>query len=292
MRPGTQLGFGAPIWECNSSCGCSSSCTNRVVQKGRTVDVDLYKTKERGWGLRARSFIPEGTYLSVYAGELVDADSAEDRGREYDRVGSTYMLDIDCHHIIRAWLRDGGEADREPILTIDATLWGNLTRFLNHSCDPNLWLYPVYTHERDIFRPYFAFFTIRDVDEGEELTFSYKGDPDPDPGSANEKAEGDPLGMDVDEIGLPPSQRTDDDSIFSVTGSPPKSGGVGPAAERRDAKQQERRRTTAAASAALNRADAKPGEEVRVKTQDEGRKDVRAMRCLCGARNCNGVLFR
>lgn len=39
-----------PIAECSASCGCGDACTNRVAQKGRRVDVQLFKTESRGWG--------------------------------------------------------------------------------------------------------------------------------------------------------------------------------------------------------------------------------------------------
>lgn len=38
------------IDECNDSCRCTDDCTNRVVQLGRKVAVNLCKTAEKGWG--------------------------------------------------------------------------------------------------------------------------------------------------------------------------------------------------------------------------------------------------
>ena len=53
---------------------------------------------------------------------------------------------------------------------IDASKKGNISRFFNHSCDPNM--------EVKIFRnvycfPSVQFFSKRDIKYGEELTFDY-----------------------------------------------------------------------------------------------------------------------
>ncbi|KAK0535658.1 hypothetical protein OC835_001196 [Tilletia horrida] len=195
------------ILECNDSCGCSASCRNRLVQHGRTVPLDVFKTAHCGWGVRAKSLIPKNSFIAAYAGELIDAAGMHERGKRYSKTATTYQLDIDSFHIrcltrigpFNEWRTQQGlepmdpaleetyaAADEwwaehdpdhvDPILTVDAGLWGNLTRFFNHSCDPNIDMYPVYTDSQDIMRPYLAFFARRDIPAGQELRFNYNGD--------------------------------------------------------------------------------------------------------------------
>ena len=38
------------IYECNKKCNCGNNCKNRVVQHGRTVGLEIFKTTDRGWG--------------------------------------------------------------------------------------------------------------------------------------------------------------------------------------------------------------------------------------------------
>lgn len=38
------------IYECNKLCNCGSNCKNRVVQHGRKVGLEIFKTTNRGWG--------------------------------------------------------------------------------------------------------------------------------------------------------------------------------------------------------------------------------------------------
>ena len=39
------------IYECNKRCNCESNCKNRVVQHGRSVPLQIFKTTNRGWGM-------------------------------------------------------------------------------------------------------------------------------------------------------------------------------------------------------------------------------------------------
>ncbi|XP_075775174.1 histone-lysine N-methyltransferase SETDB2 isoform X1 [Pelodiscus sinensis] len=61
----------------------------------------------------------------------------------------------------------------ENIFLLDATKEGNVGRFLNHSCCPNLFVQSVFveTHNRNF--PWVAFFTNRHVKTGTELTWDY-----------------------------------------------------------------------------------------------------------------------
>jgi len=38
------------IFECNSTCSCGPECENKVVQKGRRVKLQIFKTAKKGWG--------------------------------------------------------------------------------------------------------------------------------------------------------------------------------------------------------------------------------------------------
>jgi histone-lysine N-methyltransferase SUV39H len=38
------------IFECNINCGCGPVCKSRVVQNGRQVGLEIFRTIDRGWG--------------------------------------------------------------------------------------------------------------------------------------------------------------------------------------------------------------------------------------------------
>uniref|UniRef100_A0A182P928 protein-synthesizing GTPase n=1 Tax=Anopheles epiroticus TaxID=199890 RepID=A0A182P928_9DIPT len=164
---------GLPIFECNKKCSCGPDCLNRVVQNGGKCNLTLFKTfNGRGWGVRTNAVIYEGQYISEYCGEVISYDEAEKRGREYDAVGRTYLFDLDFN-------------DTDNPYTLDAARYGNVTRFFNHSCDPNCGIWPVWIDCLDPYLPRLAFFALRRIEIGEELTFNYHAQVSPNNGSLN-----------------------------------------------------------------------------------------------------------
>ncbi|XP_028319546.1 histone-lysine N-methyltransferase SETDB2 [Gouania willdenowi] len=61
---------------------------------------------------------------------------------------------------------------------IDASREGNVSRFINHSCQPNLFIQNVFTDSHDPAFPVLAFFTNRSVPAGSELTANFSSDCD------------------------------------------------------------------------------------------------------------------
>lgn len=52
---------------------------------------------------------------------------------------------------------------------IDARYYGNISRFINHLCDPNLIPVRVFMLHQDLRFPRIAFFSSRDILSGQEL---------------------------------------------------------------------------------------------------------------------------
>ncbi|KAG4305525.1 hypothetical protein PORY_001081 [Pneumocystis oryctolagi] len=152
------------IYECNENCDCGIKCPNRVVQRGRKIPLDIFKTRRKGWGLRCPRFIKAGTFIGVYLGELICQTEAEARGKKYDNAGVTYLFDLDLF-----------EDQVDDYYTIDAQYCGDVTRFINHSCDPNLAIYTVLRDKSDPKIYDIALFAIKDIPPLEELCFDYSG---------------------------------------------------------------------------------------------------------------------
>ncbi|KAF7324871.1 hypothetical protein MKEN_00529200 [Mycena kentingensis (nom. inval.)] len=151
---------GAPIIECNAHCSCDDECQNRVVQHGRKCDIVLRKTERKGWGVFAKSKISKGSYIGIYSWRVA-VRSGMRRERHHDKYGPEGNKD--------AWIPDFG---------VDAYHVGNFTRFLNHSCEPNCKISPCYINEPDDRRPLIVLFADKDILAGEEICFSYFGDPE------------------------------------------------------------------------------------------------------------------
>lgn len=147
------------IFECNHLCACGDGCVNKVTSRGRQIPLELFKTALKGWGVRTLVGLPKGTFVGLYNGEIVDEDMAEMRGQYYEEAGKTYLYDLDAFVDSNAF-------------TIDATVYGDISRFFSHSCEPTMvCLGIVRANQRRIY--HHSFFTNRDVAAGEELCFDY-----------------------------------------------------------------------------------------------------------------------
>ena len=57
---------------------------------------------------------------------------------------------------------------------MDAAYYGNVSHFVNHSCDPNLAVYNVWIDCLDPDLPRLCLFAVRDIVKGEQLNFDYR----------------------------------------------------------------------------------------------------------------------
>ncbi|KAI4455353.1 histone-lysine n-methyltransferase eggless [Holotrichia oblita] len=64
----------------------------------------------------------------------------------------------------------------EDVYIMDAKNTGNIGRFLNHSCSPNIFVQNVFVDTHDLRFPWVAFFTLSYVRAGTELTWNYNYD--------------------------------------------------------------------------------------------------------------------
>ena len=169
-----------PIYECNATCKCSRECHNRVVQGGVSVKLEVFRTSQKGFGLRALEDISKYSFVCEYAGEVLTYEDAKKRTKVLNEAESAnyYILAVKEH------LGTG-----EVLTTyVDPMYVGNVGRFINHSCDPNLFMIPVRINN-DV--PRMGLFALRDVAAGEELTFEYSGviqsSPDDEEGAQGNK---------------------------------------------------------------------------------------------------------
>ncbi|XP_012671453.2 histone-lysine N-methyltransferase EHMT1a isoform X2 [Clupea harengus] len=141
------------LFECNHACSCWRSCRNRVVQNGLRTRLQVFRTEQMGWGVKALQDIPEGSFVCEYVGEIITDKEANTRGND------SFLFNLD---------NKVGDA-----YCIDAQFYGNVARFLNHLCEPNLFPVRVFTKHQDLRFPRVALFACRHIRVGEELGFDY-----------------------------------------------------------------------------------------------------------------------
>ncbi|XP_053576761.1 histone-lysine N-methyltransferase SETMAR [Bombina bombina] len=151
-----------PILECNILCNCGETCHNRETQQGLQFRLQVCRTSGKGLGLCTLEYIPSGRFVCEYAGEVIGKEEAGRRICAQEPTDNNYIIAV----------REHLHAGQTLETFVDPTHKGNVGRFLNHSCQPNLFMLPVRTHS---MVPKLALFAARDILPGEELCYDYSG---------------------------------------------------------------------------------------------------------------------
>ncbi|CAI6367971.1 unnamed protein product [Macrosiphum euphorbiae] len=85
------------IYECNKTCKCSSSCSNRVVQNPLSQKLQLFMTEKKGWGVQCLNDIPQGSFICIYVGYLLTETDANEGGKNY---GDEYLAELDYIEVV------------------------------------------------------------------------------------------------------------------------------------------------------------------------------------------------
>ena len=150
--------------ECNpSTCPMGMHCANRpfaLLPPVKQLPLQLFKTAHKGWGVKATRALPEGELVVEYVGEVIDSDSWEARKLALGRFAHFYFMALNASEIV------------------DASRKGNIARFINHSCNPNLSVDKWYVNRV----PRIGMWAKRNIAPGEELSYNYSvkwvGDPE------------------------------------------------------------------------------------------------------------------
>jgi len=151
--------------ECTTSnCSCGAhACRNRpfaVLHSSGALPLQLIKTERKGWGVKATRDLFEGELVVEYVGEVIDRETWEERKEALGRFEHMYFMAMNHAEIV------------------DASRRGNIARFINHSCSPNLIVEKWYINRV----PRLGLFAKVPIVAGEELSYNYAmkwfGDPE------------------------------------------------------------------------------------------------------------------
>ncbi|KAI3677992.1 hypothetical protein L6452_37269 [Arctium lappa] len=167
---GVLLSHNSLVHECGKSCLCPPNCRNRVSQAGLKIRLEVFKTRDKGWGLRSWDPIRAGAFICEYAGVVIDSSTVEENG-----------IDPDDNYIFDA-TRSFDPVESMPVdepakfpfpLIISAKNEGNVGRFMNHSCSPNVYWQPVVRENHDESYLHVGFYAIKHIPPMQELTYNY-----------------------------------------------------------------------------------------------------------------------
>ena len=151
----TCLNVASRYW-CDNNCDAGHTCANQPFSLRNSCKVSAFHTTDqRGWGLRADELIRKGSFIISYVGEILDRKALSLRLEEKRVKGDTeyYIMETNDDYFI------------------DAEHYGNLSRFINSSCEANSesqkWTDPA-TGQTHV-----GIFALKDITSGTEITYNY-----------------------------------------------------------------------------------------------------------------------
>lgn len=140
--------------ECGRGCLLGNFCENQRFQNYENARCTIFITEKKGYGLFASTSISIHSFIMEFVGEVVSMSEFKKRSREYAKQKVR-------HHYVMA---SAGSK------LIDATRKGNLTRFVNHSCNSN-----AETQKWTVNgQCRIGIFSKRDIKQFEEITIDYQ----------------------------------------------------------------------------------------------------------------------
>ncbi|KAI4325106.1 hypothetical protein MLD38_030530 [Melastoma candidum] len=172
------------VYECGPNCCCGPDCVNRISQRKLKYRLEVYREPRKGWAVRSWDYIPPGAPVCEYIGTLRRSEDVE------SSLENNYIFDIDCLQTMRGI---GGRERRSrdesclpichanqldakldaPEFCIDAGSTGNVARFINHSCEPNLFVQCVLSSHRDMKLARVVLFAAENISPLQELSYDY-----------------------------------------------------------------------------------------------------------------------
>ncbi|AQK98389.1 Histone-lysine N-methyltransferase H3 lysine-9 specific SUVH4 [Zea mays] len=159
----------AVVFECGANCSCNHDC--------------VFKTASKGWGVRTWDTILPGAPICEYTGVLR-------RTEDLDGSQNNYCFDIDClqtmkgldgrekragseMHLPNLYPENDSDAPPAPEYCIDGSSIGNFARFINHSCQPNLFVQCVMSSHNDVKLAKVMLFAADTILPLQELSYDY-----------------------------------------------------------------------------------------------------------------------
>jgi hypothetical protein len=144
---------GSRIFCDDSVCLGKNKCSNLPFEQRKYLDVYTKETGTRGKGLFTKKASIEGTFVAEYVGFILNAEELAERLEKDKNEPDFYIMQLDTD------------------VSIDARFDGNLSRFINSSCNPNCECIKFVDSRNEETRV--GIFTIKDLEPNTELTFDY-----------------------------------------------------------------------------------------------------------------------
>nr|CAB3452727.1 unnamed protein product [Digitaria exilis] len=167
------------IYECGPYCRCPPSCPNRVSQKGLQHRLEVFRSRETGWGVRSLDLIKAGTFICEFSGIVLTHQQSEIVAANGDCL-------VRPNRFPPRWLDWGDISDVKPEyvapdypslpelnFAIDVSRARNVACYFSHSCSPNVFVQFVLFDHYNASYPHLMIFAMENIPPLRELSIDY-----------------------------------------------------------------------------------------------------------------------
>ena len=171
---------GKPIvFECGPFCRCPPTCRNRVSQRGLRNRLEVFRSRETGWGVRSLELIHAGSFVCEYAGVVLTRDQAQILSMNGDtlvypnRFSSRWAEWGDLSQIFTDYVRPSYPSIPPLDFAMDVSRMRNVACYMSHSATPNVLVqFVLYDHNNLMF-PHLMLFAMENIPPLRELSLDY-----------------------------------------------------------------------------------------------------------------------
>ncbi|XP_071636747.1 histone-lysine N-methyltransferase eggless isoform X1 [Temnothorax longispinosus] len=168
------------LLETTAESSSISFITRKRLRKRKREDMDQPDISEENSEDGSVTKNLENATKSVT--EILDtiniSDDDDSRNVDIRREPSRFEPSVEPKQIERSTFKSVRDyfGEDEAVYIMDAKTTGNIGRYLNHSCDPNVFVQNVFVDTHDVRFPWVAFFALQYIKAGQELTWNYSYD--------------------------------------------------------------------------------------------------------------------
>ncbi|XP_042516967.1 histone-lysine N-methyltransferase family member SUVH9-like [Macadamia integrifolia] len=167
------------ILECGSFCRCPPNCQNRVTQKGLRHRLEVFRSRETGWGVRSLDLIHAGSFICEYAGVMLAGEQVALFTMNGDslvypsRFPTRWMEWGDLSEVFPEFVRPSNSSIPPLDFAMDVSAMRNVACYVSHSSTPNVMVQFVLYDHHNILYPHLMLFALENIPPLRELSLDY-----------------------------------------------------------------------------------------------------------------------
>ncbi|CAN6825827.1 unnamed protein product, partial [Brassica oleracea] len=167
------------IFECGVTCKCASGCANRVAQRGLRKKMEVFRTREAGWGVRSLDLIHAGEFICEYAGIMVTKELGEILSTNGEslvypgRFAGNWKLWGDLSDVYPDNVQPSYPTLPPIDYAMDVSRLRSVAAFIRHSREPNVMAQFVFHDHNNLKFPRVMLFAVENISPLTELSLDY-----------------------------------------------------------------------------------------------------------------------